>query len=41
VLGMEEHLGEKLEAVKKNTKVKNGRSAKYDDKTEDIFNVSY
>lgn len=37
VLGMGEHLGEKLEAVKKNTKVKNGRGAKNDDKTEDLF----
>ena len=41
VLGMGEHLGEKLEAVKKNTKVKNGRGAKNDDKTEDLFSVNY
>lgn len=32
VLGKEEHFGEKLEAVNKNTKVKNGRHAKYGSK---------
>ena len=33
VLEMGEYLGEKLETVQKNTKIKNGRRAKYDDKT--------
>lgn len=41
VLGIEEHLGEKLEAVKKNTKIKNGRGAKHDDKTENLFSANY
>lgn len=40
VLGMQEHLGEKLQAVKKNTTIKNGRGAKHDDKTGDIFSVN-
>ncbi len=40
VLGMTEHFGEKLEAVKKNTKVKNGRGVKNVDKTRDIFSVN-
>lgn len=39
-LGMNEHLGEKLEAVKKNTKIKNGRGVKYEEKTGDIFSVN-
>ncbi len=41
VLGRGDHLGEKLEAVKKNTKIRNGRGIKYDDKTEDIFSVNH
>ncbi len=41
ILDMEEHLGEKLEPVKKNTKIKNGRGAKHNDKTEDLFSVNY
>lgn len=40
VLGMNEHLGEKLEAVKKNTKVKNGHGVKYEDKIGGLFSVS-
>jgi site-specific DNA-methyltransferase (adenine-specific) len=40
VLGMSEHLGEKIEAVKKNTKIKNGRGVKYEDKTGDLFSVN-
>ncbi len=40
VLGMNEYLGEKLEAVKKNTTIKNARGVKYKDTTEDIFSVS-
>lgn len=39
VLGMKEHYGEKLEAIKKNTKIKNGRGAKHADKTGELFNV--
>lgn len=41
VLEIQEHLGVKLEAVKKNTKIKNGRGVKYEDKTEDIFSVNF
>ena len=41
VLGRGDHLGEKLEAVKKNTKIRNGRGIKYDDKTADIFSVNH
>ncbi|MBE8232619.1 MAG: adenine-specific DNA-methyltransferase, partial [Endozoicomonadaceae bacterium] len=41
VLDMGEYLGEKLEAVKKNTKIKNGRSAKHDDKIGELFSVNY
>ena len=37
VLGRKEHLGKKLEAVKKNTVAKNGRGAKYDEKTAGLF----
>ncbi len=40
VLGMKEHQGEKLEAVKKNTKIKNGRGVKYEEKSGDLFSVS-
>jgi site-specific DNA-methyltransferase (adenine-specific) len=40
VLEMNEHLGEKLEAVKKNTKIKNGRGVKYEEKTGDLFSVN-
>jgi len=40
VLGMNEHLGEKLEVVKKNTKIKNGRGVKYEEKTGDLFSVN-
>jgi site-specific DNA-methyltransferase (adenine-specific) len=40
VLGMKEHSGEKLEAVKKNTTIKNGRGVKHVDKTGDIFSVN-
>lgn len=40
VLGMKEHSGEKLEAVKKNTKVKNSRGVKNVDKTGDLFSVN-
>lgn len=39
VLEMNEHQGEKLEATPKNTKIKNGRGVKYEDKTEDLFSV--
>lgn len=39
VLCMNEHNGEKLEAVKKNTKIKNGRGVKYEEKSGDLFNV--
>jgi len=41
VLGVKEYLGEKLEAVKKNTIIKNGRRARCDEKTEDLFSVDY
>lgn len=41
VLEKKEHLGEKLEAVNKNTKIKNGCGKKYDDKTAGFFNVNY
>lgn len=40
VFEMKEHLGEKLEPVKKNTKIKNGRSQKYEDKAGGLFSVS-
>lgn len=39
VLSMTEHNGEKLEAIKKNTKVKNGRGVKYEEKSGDLFSV--
>lgn len=39
-LGMKEHLGKKLEASKKNTKIRNGHGAKHEDKTGDLFSVS-
>lgn len=41
VLGMEEHLDEKLEAVKKNTRIRNSHGVKYENKTGDLFNVSH
>ena len=37
---MNEHLGEKLNTVKKNTKIKNGRGVKHEDKTGDLFGVN-
>lgn len=40
VLEINEHFGEKLEAVKKNTKIKNGRGVKYEEKIGDIFSVN-
>lgn len=40
VLGMKEHSGEKLEAVKKNTKVKNGRDVKYEDQPGGLFSAN-
>jgi len=40
VLGMKEHLGERLEAVKKNTKIRNGRGVKHVDNTGDLFNAN-
>lgn len=39
VLSLNEHNGEKLEAVKKSTKVKNGRGVKYEEKSGDLFSV--
>lgn len=39
VLSMNEHNGEKLEAVKKNTKIKNGRGVKFEEKSGDLFSV--
>lgn len=39
VLAMNEHNGEKLEAVKKNTKIKNGRGVKCEEKSGDLFSV--
>lgn len=39
VLEMKEHSGEKLEAVKKNTKIRNGRGVKHVDKTGDLFSA--
>ncbi|MGB1280938.1 MAG: adenine-specific DNA-methyltransferase [Vibrio cyclitrophicus] len=39
VLSMNEHNGEKLEAIKKNTKVKNGRGVKYEEKSGDLFSA--
>ena len=41
VLNMKEYLGEQLEAIQKNTTIKNGRGAKQDDKTADLFHVNY
>lgn len=40
VLGMDEHLGEKLNPIEKNTRRKNGKGVKSDNKTGDIFSVS-
>ena len=40
VLGMNEHFGEKLESIKKNTKIKNGHGVRYEEKTGDIFRVN-
>lgn len=40
VLEMKEHLGEKLEPVKKNTKIKNRYGIKYEDKTGGFLSVS-
>lgn len=40
VLQQQEHLGEKLEAVKKNTKIKNMKGTKYEEKTGDLFSVN-
>jgi len=39
VLSVKEHNGEKLEAVMKNTKIKNGRGVKYEEKSGDLFSV--
>ncbi len=39
VLSMNESDGEKLEAVKKNTKIKNGHGVKYEEKSGDLFSV--
>ncbi|MCI5157022.1 MAG: adenine-specific DNA-methyltransferase [Candidatus Electrothrix sp. AUS1_2] len=39
VLGMKEYKDEKLEAVKKNTKIKNSRGVKYEEKLGDLFSV--
>lgn len=39
VLSMLEYDGEKLEKVKKNTKIKNGRSVKYEEKSGDLFSA--
>jgi site-specific DNA-methyltransferase (adenine-specific) len=39
VLGMSEHNGEKLQAVKKNTQIKNGGGVKYEEKSGDLFSV--
>lgn len=41
VLGAKEHLGERLETVKKDTTIKNGRGVKNYAKTGDIFSVGY
>jgi site-specific DNA-methyltransferase (adenine-specific) len=41
VLGINEHLGEKLECVKKNTIIKNGRRTKCDEDTGDLFHANY
>lgn len=40
VLCMNKYNGEKLEAVKKNTKIKNGRGVKHEEKSGDLFSVS-
>lgn len=40
VLEMQDYLGEKLEPIKKNTKIKNGRGVKYENTTEDMFSVN-
>ena len=40
VLEMKEYLGEKLEPVKKNTKIKNRNSVKHEDKTGGFLSVS-
>jgi adenine-specific DNA-methyltransferase len=40
VLGMKEHFGEELVAVRKNTKVKNGRGVKNIDNTGDVLSVN-
>jgi adenine-specific DNA-methyltransferase len=39
VLRMKEHYGEKLEAIKKNTKIKNGCGAKYAEATDGILEL--
>lgn len=39
VLGFNEYKGEKLEPVKKNTKIRNGRGVKYVEKSGDLFSV--
>jgi len=39
VLSMTEYNGEKLEGVKKNTKIKNSRGIKYEEKSGDLFSV--
>jgi site-specific DNA-methyltransferase (adenine-specific) len=40
VLEKNDYLGEKLECIKKNTKIKNSRRAKYNELTGDIFSVN-
>jgi site-specific DNA-methyltransferase (adenine-specific) len=39
VLGINEYKGEKLEPVKKNTKIRNSRGVKYVEKSGDLFSV--
>jgi site-specific DNA-methyltransferase (adenine-specific) len=40
VLGMNKHLGEKLETIKKNTQIRNGRAAKQINKERHLPNVN-
>ncbi|MBP0018105.1 MAG: hypothetical protein J7647_11225 [Cyanobacteria bacterium SBLK] len=40
VLGMDEYLGEKLETIKKNTKIKNSQKLECKSKMGDIFSVN-
>ncbi|ACF14942.1 Site-specific DNA-methyltransferase (adenine-specific) [Chloroherpeton thalassium ATCC 35110] len=40
ILDMTEYQGEKLDAVKKNTKIKNRRGVKYEETTGELFSVS-